>query len=124
MVVIKDPIAKLKAAAGALPEAVEGTSCNQSSFKVGKKAFLYVGPGAKGIGWTAMFKLCESIPEAEGFCDSDPDKFEVGKGNWVTARFTAESPLPKKVWGRWLKESYQLAVGATSPSGAKKMRGN
>ncbi len=99
------------AAAAALPDVVEGTSCNQSSYKVGKKAFLYVGPGPKGVGYKAMFKLEASMEAAGEMAQSDPERIEVGVGNWVTARFTSEAPLPKKVWGRWLKESYAAASG-------------
>ena len=40
----KDPTKALKEAAAALPNVVEGTSCSQTSYKAGKKAFLYVGP--------------------------------------------------------------------------------
>lgn len=106
----KDPTQALKEAAAALPDVVEGTSCNQSSYKVGKKAVLYVGPGAKGVGFKAMFKLDDSLDEARALADDDADRFEVGTGNWVTTRFTAEKPLPKKIWNRWLKESYAAAT--------------
>jgi hypothetical protein len=53
----KDPTQALRKAAAAFPDVVEGTSSNQTSFKAKKKAFLYVGPGAKGIGHKAMFHL-------------------------------------------------------------------
>lgn len=113
----KDPTEALKKAAADLPDVVEGTSCNQTSFKVGKKACLYVGPGPKGIGYKAMFKLEASLEEAKDLAKSKPDRFVVGAGNWVTTRFTAESPLAKKVWSRWLKESY---AEATRSGGAGK----
>ena len=38
----KDPTKALRKAAEALPGAVEAMSCNQTSYKMGKKAFLYV----------------------------------------------------------------------------------
>ena len=113
----KDPTKALKKAAVALPSAVEGTSCNQTSYKAGKKAFLYVGPGAKGIGYKAMFKLDVSLEKAKDLAQSEPGRFEVGVGNWVTTRFSAEEPLAKEIWSRWLKESY---AGATKSGGAKK----
>ena len=106
-----DPTGALRKAAAALPNVVEGTSCNQTSYKAGKKAFLYVGPGTKGIGYKAMFKLEVSLEQAKGLAKSEPERFELGVGNWVTTRFSAETPLPKKIWSRWLKESY---AGATS----------
>ena len=107
----KDPIAAIKKAAAALPDAVEGESCNQSSFKAGKKPFLYVGPGAKGVGFKAMFKLDASLDEARALAADAPERFEVGRNAWVTVRFSAEKPLAKKIWGRWLKESHAAALG-------------
>ena len=61
----KDPTKALRAAAAALPNVAEGTSCNQTSYKAGKNAFLYVGPGAKGVGYKAMFKLEASLKDAK-----------------------------------------------------------
>ena len=113
----KDPTKALKKAAAALPNLVEGTSCNQTSYKAGKKAFLYVGPGTKGIGYKAMFKLEVSLKEAKDLAKSEPKRFELGVGNWVTTRFSAEDPLPKKIWSSWLKESH---AGTTKSGGAKK----
>ena len=113
----KDPTKALKTAAAALPNVVEGTSCNQTSYKAGKKAFLYVGPGTKGIGYKVMFKLEVSLKEAKDLAKSEPERFELGVGNWVTTRFSAEDPLPKKIWSSWLKESH---AGATKSVGAKK----
>ena len=113
----KDPTKALKETAAALPNVVEGTSCNQTSYKAEKKAFLYVGPGAKGIGYKAMFKLDASSEEAKDLAKSQPERFELGVGNWVTTRFSAEDPLPKKIWSSWLKESY---AGATKSGAAKK----
>ena len=113
----KDPTKALRKAAGALPDVGEAMSCNQTSYKAGKKAFLYVGPGPKGIGYKAMFKLEESLEEAKNLAKSEPERFELGVGNWITTRFSAEDPLPKKIWSSWLKESH---AGATKSGGAKK----
>ena len=106
----EDPAGELKQAAASLPGALEGLSCNQTSFKCGKKAFLYLGPGAKGIGFKAMFKLDDSLPEAVKLASDEPDRYETGKGGWVTVRFTLEAPLPKAIWSRWLEESYSSAA--------------
>jgi hypothetical protein len=113
----KDPTKALREAAASLPNVVEGTSCNQTSYKVGKKAFLYIGPGPKKIGYKAMFELKLSLKEAKDLAKSEPKRFELGVGNWVTTRFSAEDPLPGKIWSRWLRESY---AGATKSGGAKK----
>ncbi len=113
----KDPTKALRKAAAALPNVIEGTSCNQTSYKAGKKAILYVGPGTKGVGYKAMFKLEASLAEAESLSKSEPERHEPGVGNWVTTRFSAEDPLPKKLWSSWLRESH---TGATKSGGAKK----
>ncbi len=64
-----------------------------------------------------MFKLEVSVKEAKDLAKSEPERFELGVGNWVTTRFSAEDPLPKKIWSSWLKESH---AGATKSCGAKK----
>jgi hypothetical protein len=109
MSVDSDPTDAIRAKAAAFPAVAPGTSCNQSAFKVGKRAFLYIGPGAKGRGFKAMFKLDQSMPQARELAITHPDRFEVGSTGWVTTRFTAEEPLPESVWDTWLEESYGLA---------------
>ena len=108
----QDPTESIRKKAAAFPGVAAGTSCNQSSFKAGKVAFLYIGPGAKGQGFKAMFKLEGSRGQAEKLAQKDPDRFEVGSTSWVTTRFTAEKPLAKSIWEKWLKESYELAAGS------------
>lgn len=107
-----DPTLPIRNRAAAFPAVAPGTSCNQSSFKVGKRAFLYIGPGAKGRGFKAMFKLDQSMPQAKKLASTQSDRFEVGSTGWVTTRFTAEEPLPPSVWEEWLQESYELASGS------------
>lgn len=114
-----DPLTALKKAAAALPNTVVGTSCNQTSYKTGKKAFLYVGPGTKNIGYKAMFKLEASLEAARDLAKTEPERFELGVGNWVTTRFSAEEPLPKTIWSTWLRESH---AGATGNGVARKKR--
>ena len=87
----------------------EGTACTQSSFKVGAKAFLFI--GEQGGRYKAMFKLDQSIGEAVRLAKANPEDFQVGNSAWVTARFSNEKPIPKKLWEKWLEESYQLSVG-------------
>ncbi len=111
----QDPTDPIRGKAATFPAVAAGTSCNQSSFKAGKGSFLFIGPGAKGRGFKAMFKLERSMPEAGKMAAKDPDRFQVGSTGWVTTRFTAEKPLPKSIWEKWLKESYDL----TCDSGSK-----
>lgn len=103
-----DPEATLRDAARSLGDVDEGTSCSQTSFKVGGKPFLYV--GQQGGRSKAMFKLDASLAQAETMAAAAPDDVQIGKHGWVTARFTAAQPLPARTWKRWLKESYALAA--------------
>lgn len=105
----KDPTEPIRSRASRYPAVDEGTACTQSSFKVGKKSFLFV--GMQGGRYKLMLKLKESMPEAVRLAKKNPDLYEVGSTGWVTARFTAEKPMPKKLWEAWLDESYELSVG-------------
>ncbi len=112
----KDPTEAMRLAASEYPDVDAGTACTQSSFKARKKAFLFAGP--QGGRFKAMFKLEASIPQATRLAAEQPDRFEVGKNRWVTARFSADEPMPAKLWKAWLDESYSLATGGAAP-GAK-----
>lgn len=101
-----DPTEPIRLKASLYPGVDEGTACTQSSFKAGKKGFLYAGP--QGGRYKAMFKLKDSIPEATELAEKEPDRFEVGKLGWVTARFSAEEPMQEELWQKWLDESYGL----------------
>jgi len=105
---MKDPAKPILERARRYPDVQEGSSCTQTSFKSGKTAFLYV--GTQGGRHKAMFKLDVSKPEAHKLAEREPDRFQVGSTAWVTARFTPEEPLPKKLWQKWLDESYRLSL--------------
>lgn len=107
----KDPTDPIRLKASRYPAVDKGTACTQSSFKTGKKAFLYI--GMQGGRYKAMFKLKKSMPEAAKLAKKEPDLYQVGSTAWVTARFTAERPMPKKTWEKWLDESYELATTKT-----------
>ena len=106
-----DPTEPIREKAAGFPEVEKGTSCNQRSFKAGKGSFLFIGPGAKGVGFKAMFKLERSMSQARKLASKEPGRFEVGSTGWVTTRFTAERPLPKSIWEKWLQESYDICCG-------------
>ena len=114
----KDPTEPIRRMASELPDVAEGTSCTQGSFKVGKQAFLYIGP--QGGRCKAMFKLDASRAQAEALAEERPEDFQVGSTAWVTARFSADKPMPKRLWTKWLKESHALAAPATKPGAKKK----
>lgn len=104
-----DPTLPIREKASRYPGVDEGTACTQSSFKANKKAFLFI--GEQGGRYKAMFKLDKSMPEARKLAAKHPEDYQAGKTGWVTARFSAEKPMPKTRWSKWLDESYGLAVG-------------
>ena len=112
MAASKDPTHAIRRQAMTFPGVGQGAACNQSAFKAGKGTFLFIGPGPKGVGFKAMFKLDASMAQAKKLAAQHPKRFEVGKTGWVTARFTAEEPLPKPIWTKWLAESYDVTCGA------------
>ena len=118
-----DPTDPIRLKASRYPGVDEGTACTQSSFKTGKQAFLFI--GMQGGRFKAMFKLRQSMAEATRLAGKEPDCFEVGSTGWVTARFTADKPLPKKLWEKWLDESYELScvAGAGRKVAQKKLPG-
>ena len=115
---LPDPTDAIRQKAVTFPGVAKGTSCTQSSFKAGSGTFLFIGPGPRGQGFKAMFKLKQSMDRAEKMAAQAPKRFEVGSTGWVTARFTAEEPLPKTIWQKWLSESYEVTRG--SKAGGKK----
>ncbi len=116
----KDPTEPIRLKASRYPAVDEGTACMQSSFKTGKRAFLYI--GMQGARYKAMFKLQKYMSEAIQLAENEPDRFEVGSTAWVTARFTADKPMPKKLWEKWLDESCELSMasGTRQKSARKK----
>lgn len=113
-----DPTEPLRLAASEYPGVDQGTACTQSSFKANKKAFLFTGP--QGGRYKAMFKLRDSLAEAQKLAAKEPDRFDTSKTGWVTARFTADKPMPKRLWAKWLDESYAIAMGDRAPARSKK----
>jgi len=114
----KDPTEPIRRKASRYPGVEEGSSCTQQSYKTGKNAFLYI--GMQGGRYKAMFKLEASKAEAAGLARKEPDRYGVGQTAWVTARFTAEEPMPKKLWEKWLDESHALSLASGTKKPAKK----
>lgn len=116
----KDPTLPIRKVASQYAGVDEGTACTQSSFKTNNKGFLYI--GEQGGRYKAMFKLSDSLPEAARLSEKHPDDFQVGSTAWVTARFSESSPLPTRLWKKWLAESYQLAAGISTPRNKKESK--
>lgn len=104
---MSDPTEAIRLQASQYPNVDEGTSCTQSSFKTGGTAFLFI--GEQGGRYKAMFKLKNSKADALALAKKEPKNFQAGSGLWVTARFSTEDPLPKRLWRKWLDESYALS---------------
>ncbi len=104
---MSDPTEPIRLQASQYSNVDEGTSCTQSSFKTGGMAFLFI--GEQGGRYKAMFKLKDSKDEALALAKKAQKDFQAGSGAWVTARFSAEKPLPKRLWRKWLDESYALS---------------
>ena len=114
----KDPTEAMRLKASQYPGVDKGTSCTQSSFKTGGKAFLYCGP--QGGRYKAMFKLERSKAEAGKLAEEHPDDYQVGSTAWVTVRFSPDKPMPATRWKKWLDESYALTQSPAKRKGAKK----
>ena len=92
-----------------LPEAEEGSSCNKVAYKARKKAFLYL--GEKDGSWNIMLKLTESANDVDDVAAVAEDLSVNDKG-WLSASFSGEQMVPKKVLG-WVEESYRALVPKT-----------
>lgn len=101
----------LRAAALALPETSEGTSCVNRAFKVRKKNFLFVGEKPEGV--RVMLKLGEALPEAEALATDRPEQVSVGKGGWVTLTFPADRAPDREMLKRWVVESFRTLAPKT-----------
>jgi hypothetical protein len=60
------------------------------------------------------------MSQARKLASKEPDRFEVGSTGWVTTRFTAEKPLPKSIWEKWLHESHDICCGSSKGNKAVK----
>ncbi len=42
--------------------------------------------------------LDASRGEAQALARESPDDYQVGSGAWVTARFSVDKPMPRRLW--------------------------
>ena len=102
------PVQFIRGTATALPEVEEGSVCNKTAFKAGKKNFLFF--GSDGEGYDVKLKLQESLEEAAEFSTGQGESINVGSNGWVDLEFLHGKSLPQPVLIRWIRESYRLLV--------------
>jgi hypothetical protein len=108
------PQGLLRSFALALPDVVEGVACRgtpleKRNFKVGGKAFLFL--GSKEGGFDVMLKLGESLPAATKLAGKEPGRYKVGAHGWVTAAFRKDEAPPPDRLEAWIGESYRVNAG-------------
>ena len=113
------PVQELRRLAAHLSDVSEGIACKGTAlekvtFKVRKKAFLFLGRA------DAMFKLHASLPEAKAIAGRAPSQCKVGANGWVSLKFTDDESVPLDVLTRWMQESYQLFASEKKSEASKK----
>jgi hypothetical protein len=98
----------LRAAALALPETSEGTSCVNRAFKVRKKNFFFLGEKPDSV--RLMVKLSTSLQEAAALNDK---RVSVGKMGWVTIVFANDDALDQVLLAGWVVESFRTLAPKT-----------
>jgi hypothetical protein len=79
--------------------ACEGTAAESRTFKIGKRAFLFVRPAA------LMLKVDESAETVRRLANED-SRYRIGAGGWVTVTL-GSLPPPLRLIARWMNESYR-----------------
>jgi predicted DNA-binding protein (MmcQ/YjbR family) len=108
----------LRTLASKLPDVEEGIACKGNSlecttFKVGGKAFLFLGRA------DIRLKLSDSLPDAVKLAKKEPERFSAGAGGWVKVSYSDAQPLPLDVVKGWIEESYRLMAPKNSPAKPK-----
>ncbi|MGE3174571.1 MAG: MmcQ/YjbR family DNA-binding protein [Planctomycetota bacterium] len=99
------PMRALRRRALRLPDVSEGSSCTNRAFRVGGKAFAYL--GIKQADYSLMVKLGDSLPEAARLQAAHPERYRVGKHGWVTVRLPLAECAPEGLLEGWIEESYR-----------------
>lgn len=71
--------------------ACAGTKVESRTYKVYKRAFLFLRPVE------LMLKLGECLPEAQELANKNPQQYKAGAGGWVTVKLSGFSLPPEKV---------------------------
>ncbi len=99
---------KVRKLALAIPDAVEGTSCNNATFAVRGKNFLFL--GCKEETYDLRIRLSDSLTEAEELAKDGPGKISVGAHGWTHIVLAHTEALPQTVLKRWISESFAMLV--------------
>jgi predicted DNA-binding protein (MmcQ/YjbR family) len=100
----------LRAAALALPEAVEEFPWGHTAIKVRKKIFVTL---VKEDGEAAPSELSLSVklPVSRDFALvfdwAEPTGYGLGRSGWITARFSGDDEPDLELLTRWIRESYR-----------------
>ncbi len=93
--------------------ACEGTAVESATYKVNKKAYLFL--RAQDL----RLKLQASLPEAEKYVAKEPERYSVGAGGWIKVILQPGGPFPKGLLERWTRESYELMAAKPAKKPAK-----
>lgn len=101
-----DASERLRTQALELPEVEEGSSCVNRAFKAGGKNFAFVGERRGDC--TLRLKLSDALPEVELLAETQPERFQVGRGGWTLVVFPPDDPPSADQTARWITDSYRL----------------
>ncbi len=106
---VANKVAAIRGFALGLPGAWEDWPWEEdSTAKVGKKVFAFLGPeGEPTADHTVTVKLPESAEQALLLDCCQPTGYGLGRANWVTIRVGAASCPPLEVLLDWVEESYR-----------------
>jgi hypothetical protein len=95
----------LRKAALRLPDVEEGVACEGTAvesrtFKIGKRAFLFVRPAA------VMLKVDKSAEAVRRLAAKD-SRYRIGAGGWVTVALGSAPRPPLRLIAGWMNESYR-----------------
>ena len=91
--------------AAAKPGAWEDHPWGETTFKVGKKGFVFF--GHRDYGYSLTCKLPDSSEAATTmFSWAEPTGYGLGNSGWVTARFETSQDVPVDLLREWIDESY------------------
>ena len=99
---------KLRDAALAYPETHEDHPWGETAIKVKGKAFVFMGEGADGFGFSV--KLPKSGPAVLKKKFAEPTHYGLGKHGWVSCSFKRDADVPMSDALAWIDESFRAVA--------------